>query len=274
MAARKPLVYRFDPKKGLPDYGVLVYVGRTKSGKTFMMRDNLYHYRHSFDIVVVMSGSKETAIEFEQHIPALYIYDDLDLDKIKEIYESNEEKVAQEMRGYGVAPRILFIIDDLGFKKKNILASEVIGRIFFNCRHAKICMMISVQDCKLITPALRQQARLIFLAQEKNPQNRKRIFDAFNPCFKTFEEFDEVMKLCTNNFEQMVLENQLTGSYDICDNVFYYKASDHGRFKVNRGGKIWRHNKKNLDTKHAMRSKKKKTERKAKVTKAAGPLPI
>lgn len=272
MNFKKPQIYKFDPTTMMCKYGVVVFVGRTKSGKSFCMKDQLYYRRKDYDIVIVISGSKETAIEFEKHVPALFIYNDLDVEKIKEIYEKQEEAVARQMRGYGKAPSVLIVIDDMAYKKKNVYASETFSRIFFNCRHARIALYISVQDCKILTPSLRQQTRFVFLAQEKNPQNRKRIYDSFNPCFKTFEEFDEVMKMCTQNFEQLVLDNQQTGSYEIGDNVFYYKASDHGNFKVRRGSKIWKHNQKHLDTKHDLRSKQKKETRKSKITKSAETL--
>jgi hypothetical protein len=275
MSSNPPRIFGFNARKQLPLHGILLYVGRTKSGKSFLMRDHMYFYRKKIDIVVAMTGSKDTAIELEKHIPALYIYDDLDLEKLKSIYDRQEFLKARELRGKGRCPNVLLYLDDLGYKKKNVLSSEIMAKIAFNGRHANILCMIAIQDCKILGPALRQQARQVFVLQEKNPQNRKRVFDSFNPCFERFEDFDETMKLCTQNYEALVLENQLTNSYAIEDNIFYYKAKDRGNFRINRGGRIWRHSGRLLDKDHDIRSKREKeTKKKQTVQIVRSRLPV
>lgn len=274
MSTERPKIYGFNPRKQLPTHGILLYVGRTKSGKSYLMRDHLYFYRKKVDIAIAMTGSKDTSIELEKHIPPLYIYDDLDIKKLEEIYEKQEYLKAREMRGKGRCPNVLIYLDDLGYKKKNVLTSEIILKIAFNGRHANILCMIALQDCKLIPPALRQQARQVFIMQEKNPQNRKRVFDAFNPCFERFEDFDETMKLCTHNYESLVLENQLTNSYKVEDNVFYYKAKNRGNFRINRNGKIWRHSGRLLDKNHELKTKREKQKKKTKVEIVRTSVPV
>ena len=246
-------LYRFNPSKSLPRKGVLIYVGRTNSGKTFLMRDHLYHLRNDFDIALAMIGSKDTAYEFEQHIPAINVYDTLDLKKLTRIYEYLEKQKSKERRGMGKCPRVVVVIDDMGYKRKNILTSEVFLRIFFNCRHVNMLMLISVQDCKLVTPSLRGQVRQVFLCQEKNPSGRKRVYEAFNPGLDSFQEFDKLFKRYTINYGILVLNNELANSYDIEDNVFIYKAKDRGKFRVNKKGSMWNHNKRNLNKNHDLK---------------------
>lgn len=251
----RPCIYRFNPEKSLPKFGVLVFVGRTDSGKSWMQKEILYHIRKKYDVYVVMSGSKETSIDLENHIPCINIHDKLDLTVLQEIYEKQEELRERELRGGRRCPLLVLILDDVAYKRKSIVASEICSRIFFNCRHARILCLISIQDPKLITPALRLQARKIFVAQEKNKHNRKRIYDAFNPCFDDFEDFDNVMKMSTRNYEQLVLNNEQSGSDEVSDNVFYFKAQQRGQFKCNPGGKIWKKNKLFLDKKYQHRKK-------------------
>lgn len=245
--ARRSCVFRFNPNKSLPKFGVLVFVGRTDSGKSRMQKEILYHIRKKYDVFVVMSGSKETSFDLENHIPPLNIYDKLDLNTLQEIYEKQEFMRERELRGGKRCPTLVLIMDDVAYERKSIVASTICSRIFFNCRHAKILCLISIQDPKLITPALRMQSRKIFVAQEKNKLNRLRIFQAFNPCFDDFEDFDKVMKMCTQNYEQMVLNNEQSGSDELKDNVFYFKAKDRGLFKCNPGGRIWKVNRRFFD---------------------------
>jgi hypothetical protein len=61
----------------------------------------------------------------------------------------------------------------------------------------------------------------VFVAPEKSPATRERIFDCFNPCFKTFKEFDRIMQRCTKDRRQMVMYMHQGSGERICENVFW-----------------------------------------------------
>ena len=71
--ARRFDVYEFSPKSQLPMEGVLVFAGRTGSGKTTAMINILYYYRNKLDVVVAFVGSEETAEKLRCHLPGLNV---------------------------------------------------------------------------------------------------------------------------------------------------------------------------------------------------------
>lgn len=260
-------IYEFSPKDQLPEFGAILYTGRSGSGKTVVIEDMMYHYRDKVDQVVVFCGSKDTCRMYEKHVPGAFVYHGFDADKLKSIYEEQERRVE-----LGSSVRLLIIMDDLAYLKKAINSDPTLVRILYNGRHAKIMLFLSMQYCKNITPDLRGQAKLIFACNEKNPQNREKLYDAFNPVFRNFLDFDKCMKTCTMNREVFVLNNQHTNSDDICDNVNYFKAywktfkkknkhDEDGRgrkFKMAKGSRMWDYNTRRYDRHHFLQSKKDK----------------
>ena len=61
--------------------------------------------------------------------------------------------------------------------------------------------------------------------------NRKRIYENYAGMFPTFESFCQVMDQCTENYECLVINNNAK-SNKLQDQIFWYKASPHGNFKL------------------------------------------
>lgn len=240
-------VNRFDPKK-VPDLGVVVFVGRSGSGKTVAITDLLYHKRKKFDRVLVMSGSSDTAAHFSKHVPPICVFEGFDEQRINNIYMEQEANVAR-----GVCKPLLIILDDLMYQSKILEKSEVMNRIFMNGRHAQILMFISMQYCKSIGPQLRQQATFIFATREKNPENRGRLYESFNTVFRSRAEFESVFNACTQNREILVLSNIYNESDAVVDNAFWWKAKLRNKFRVNKRSVAWALSKQLYDKDHLLR---------------------
>ena len=240
-------IRRFDPKT-VPDLGVVVFVGRSGSGKTVAMMDMLYHKRKKFDRFLVMSGSTDTAADFARHIPPICVFEGFDEQRITNIYKEQEANVAR-----GICKPLMIILDDLMYQSKLLEKSEVMNRIFMNGRHAQILVFISMQYCKSLGPCLRQQATYIFATREKNPENRGRIYESFNTVFHSKSEFDAVFNACTKNREILVLSNTFNESDEITANAFWYKAKMRKKFKVNRKSVAWSLSKNLYDKDHLIR---------------------
>lgn len=241
-------IRKFDPEV-VPDLGVVVFVGRSGSGKTVAITDMLYHKRKKFDRFLVMSGSSDTAAHFGKHIPPIFVFEGFDEQRIESIYREQEINVAK-----GVCKPIMIILDDLMYQSKALQKSEVMNRIFMNGRHAQILMFISMQYAKSLPPGLRQQATYIFSTREKNPDNRARLYESFNCVFKSKAEFDSVFTACTQDREVFVLSNTFNESDAIEDNCFWWKAKIRPRFRVNKRSMAWTVSQQLYDKDHALRA--------------------
>jgi len=230
----------------VPDSGVVVCIGRRKSGKTVNIIDIFHKKRNSFRTGVVFCGSKATIKEYENHIPSSFIYDGYHSDVLGRIVDKQERDVER-----GVARPIFILVDDCMWEKKSILGDANIRRIFMNGRHALIFFVLSMQYSMDLHPSLRQQIDFVLLSREKNPHYREKLYNNYNVCFKTAEQFDKCMMQCTLNFETFVLSSAGdTQSDSPEDNVYWYKSKyvPGGRkFKVNKSGTWWRYHYKRFD---------------------------
>ena len=82
-----------------------------------------------------------------------------------------------------------------------------------------------------IPPNLRTNIDYVFILREPYIANRKRIWENYAGMFPTFESFCQVMDQCTENFECLVINNNAK-SNKLHEQIFWYKAQQHGPFKL------------------------------------------
>lgn len=219
----------------ISDDRVVVMIGKRGSGKTFVCKDLLYYHR-TVPVGTLISGTESANRTYSDNIPGIFIYDEYTpelLDKVMKRQEIMMKRVNKEISLYGkssIDPRAFLILDDClhdntWTKDKNIKFA------FMNGRHRKIFVVITMQYPLGITPNLRTNIDYVFIMRESNYQNRRRIYDCYAGMFPTFEFFNQVLDSCTENFECLVIDNT-TKSNKLQDQVFWYKAEDHGNFTM------------------------------------------
>ncbi len=231
-------VYRFDPKIQLPKYGILVFSGMTGSGKSVCMQDVMYYYRNKLDMVIAFVGSEETADELQKHIPRLWIHDTWKPEVLEKEYKTQE--IRRKIYGRKGVWYIGVFIDDFSYLKKSLFTAQIMVRIAYNCRHARLIVLISTQYCKDSPTYIRDNTKQVFVGFNKDPEKRRKIYEAYNPGFDNFQDYDKTMVQLTKDYEMMVCNISEGHSYDIADNVFYHKAKPNRNYRINKHGKIWR----------------------------------
>jgi hypothetical protein len=129
-----------------------------------------------------------------------------------------------------VDPRAFLILDDCLYDATWI-KEESTRYVFMNGRHVDLMTMITMQYPLGITPNLRTNVDFVFILRENILGNRRRIYENYAGMFPTFEMFCSFMDQCTENFECLVICNNVS-SNKLEDQVFWYKASDHPPFKL------------------------------------------
>lgn len=248
----------------MPNWGVVLFIGGSGTGKTTAMEDLLYRKRDAFDQFMVMSGSKDTARRFAQHIPPIFVSDGpdaFDEDKLTAIVDKQDADKEMEDSGRGKCNSILIIIDDLAYMSSLLKKSRVLNRLFFNAPHCKIMLWLSMQYVNCIGPNLRQNVRYAFITREKNRKNRERVFDSMNTGFESFADFDLTMRACTQNYRMFVLDNH-TQSDKVEDCCFWFKAhKTMPAFKVQRESVMWTINDQVYDNEYQQRALRSAIER-------------
>jgi hypothetical protein len=214
---------------------VIVLIGRRDTGKSFLVRDLLY-YHQDIPIGTVISGTEAGNGFYGNMVPKLFIHDEYNSAIIENILKRQKMVVRQrkkETEAYGrstIDPRTFVILDDCLYD--NTWARDKLMRLLFmNGRHWKLMLVITMQYPLGVPPNLRTNIDYTFILREPYIANRKRIYENFAGMFPTFESFCQVMDQCTENYECLVVSNNAK-SNKLEDQIFWYKASPHGDFKL------------------------------------------
>tara|TARA_Y100001970_G_scaffold237392_1_gene297861 strand:+ start:2829 stop:3668 length:840 start_codon:yes stop_codon:yes gene_type:complete len=227
----RSISFRPDENKG----PVVVLIGRRDTGKSFLVRDLLYHHQ-DIPIGTVISGTEAGNGFFSKHVPKLFIHDEYNTAIIENILKRQKsvlKQIKKEMEAYKkttIDPRAFVILDDCLYDNK--WTKDVMMRLLFmNGRHWKIMLVITMQYPLGIPPNLRTNIDYVFILREPYIANRKRIYENYAGMFPTFESFTQVMDQCTENFECLVINNN-SKSNKLVDQIFWYKAESHSNFKL------------------------------------------
>jgi len=216
---------------------MIVVIGKKDTGKSFLVKDILFHTQNAFPIGTVISGT-EVANEFFQHmVPSKLIHDkykpDIVMNTIKRQLAVKTHRNQDKGRSGGnsnVDPRAFLILDDCLYDATWI-REESTRYVFMNGRHIDLMTIITMQYPLGITPNLRTNVDFIFILRETMINNRKRIYDNYAGMFPTFEMFCQFMDQCTEDYNCLVICNGVS-SNKLEDQVFWYKASEHPPFKL------------------------------------------
>jgi hypothetical protein len=214
---------------------VVVLIGKRDTGKSFLVRDLLY-YQQDIPIGTVISGTEEGNGFYGKMVPKLFVHHEYNTAIIENILKRQRtvlKQIKKEMETFKrstIDPRAFVILDDCLYD--NTWARDKMMRLLFmNGRHWKIMLVITMQYPLGIPPTLRTNIDYVFILRENYIANRKRIYENYAGMFPTFESFCQVMDQCTENYECLVINNN-SKSNKLHDQVFWYKADNHGDFRL------------------------------------------
>lgn len=214
---------------------VIVMIGRRDTGKSFLVRDLLF-YHQDIPIGTVISGTEAGNGFYSLHVPKLFIHDEYNTAIIENILKRQRtvlKQVKKEMESFkrsNIDPRAFVILDDCLFDDK-WTRDKMMRLLFMNGRHWKIMLIITMQYPLGIPPVLRTNIDYVFILREPYIANRKRIYENYAGMFPTFESFCQVMDQCTENYECLVINNNVK-SNKLQEQIFWYKAESHKDFKL------------------------------------------
>jgi hypothetical protein len=215
------------------DDKVIVVIARRNSGKSFLVRDIMYHHQ-SIPLGMVISPTEHANRFYADFVPDVFIHDEYSPDLIANIVKRQRMVMDQRTRMPAssslIDPRAFLIMDDCMYDNSWITDRNV-RSIFMNGRHYKLLYVLTMQFVLGIPPVLRSQIDYVFLLREPSMANQKRIFDNFGGMFPSFDVFSQIMNQTTQNFECLVIDNTSRSSR-LEDQVFWYKASERPHFRL------------------------------------------
>jgi hypothetical protein len=227
----KWITFKPDENKG----PVIVMIGRRDTGKTFLVRDLLWHHQ-DIPIGTVISGTEAGNGFYAAHVPKLFIHDEYNTVLIENILRRQKAVLKQRNRELEVYkrttidPRTFVILDDCLYDG-TWSRDKLMRLLFMNGRHWKVLLIITMQYPLGIPPNLRTNIDYVFILRENYLKNRKIIYENYASMFPTFESFCQVMDQTTENYECLVLNNNVK-SNRINEQIFWYKAMDRPEFRL------------------------------------------
>lgn len=229
------ITFKPDESKG----PVIVLIGRRDTGKSYLVRDLLYHHQ-DIPIGTVMSGTEAGNGFYAELVPKLFIHDEYNSVLIENILrrqkmvvkQMNKEKEANKGTGKkcSIDPRTFVILDDCLYDSA-WTRDKLMRLLFMNGRHWKVLLIITMQYPLGIPPSLRTNVDYVFILREPYLTNRKRIWENYASMFPTLEAFNAVMDQTTENYECLVINNN-TKMNRLQEQIFWYKAEPRPNFKL------------------------------------------
>src|SRR5210317_1482030 len=238
----REITFKPDENKG----PVIVLIGRRDTGKSYLVRDLLYHHQ-DIPIGTVISGTEAGNGFYSAHVPKLFIHEEYSSALIENILRRQKtvlKQIKREMESYKrctIDPRTFVILDDCLYD--NTWSRDKLMRLLFmNGRHWKVMLIITMQYPLGIPPTLRTNIDYVFILREPYLTNRKRIWENYASMFPTLESFSSVMDQTTENYECLVINNNAK-SNKLNEQIFWYKAENHPPFRLG-ANEFWEMSKK------------------------------
>lgn len=214
----------------------IVLLGKRNTGKSFLVRDILYHHQ-DIPVGTVISATEDVNPFYSDMVPKAFIHNEYSSYFIENLMKRQQhilKQISYEKKTQGHTKtdgRAFVILDDCAFDSKVWAKDRLIQYIFLNGRHMKIMMMLTMQYPMGIPPNLRANIDFVFILRNAITAERKKIYDHYAGIFPSFESFCQIMDSCTDNYECLVIDNTVQ-SNRLEDVVFWYKASKHSDFKL------------------------------------------
>lgn len=237
----KKVRYNFSLRKfdmnSMKKDSTVVFVGKRRSGKSYTLRDMMWHLR-DIPFGSVISGTEHASPFFSDFIPSTFIYSQFDPSIPKKILKT-QSKLKNKAMAKHLDPtkdKFFFVLDDCLYDS-SWAKEEVIRELFMNGRHYNILFIITMQYPLGIPPTLRSNIDYSFIFQDYNKENREKLYRSFAGAFGSKEVFFNVMDNL-GEYECLVIDNT-KGGRNLEDRVFWYKADMKNNFKMG-SEKYWR----------------------------------
>ena len=220
-------ILEFDLRKMVPNPSI-VMIAKRGSGKSYITRDIIYHYRHIPGGVVISPTDRMSSF-YKYFFPDLYIHYEIKDTILKKILVRQSLMIDKEKQkrkqGKKVDPRGILVMDDCLSQKKTWAKDQNITEILMNGRHYMLTYILTMQTPLGITPDLRLNFDYIFLSKEDSTINKKKLWDNYASMFPTLPVFEKVFAKCTEDYRAMVIDNRRPTD-NILDKVFWFRAKE------------------------------------------------
>lgn len=223
---------------------IVVLVGRRRSGKSWLIRQIVHMLsERGMPYGKIYSGTEHCNPFFRNFFPSLFIESTFSEEDLEKIILSQKKKVRRAAKKYNVDDgrclenNMLLVFDDMVSQDNIWKKSPNFKKLFVEGRHYNIIFILALQGVLGIPPTQRDNIDYAFLFANDG-QNLRKLWENYAGVIESFDMFKKIFYHCTRDKGCMVI-NKTSTSDDLTDKVFFYKASDPGRFRFGNRS-FWR----------------------------------
>jgi len=211
--------------------GLVLFVGRSKSGKTYLLKYLLQYYslqKRIFNFGMVLTGSIYNH-EYDNFLPAnaVHEYDESLLNGYIDALKKKKHET-----GGGKLPASFLVLDDcLGL----VTQSSAWRNLVSTYRHLNITIFLSVQYLRSDTSGtlVREQASVVCAFKSTNINTIKTIYDYWgSDVYSKLNDFKERYSAATDERHACLLYIADDQLQDDAKNFYSFKAPDYRLFKL------------------------------------------
>jgi hypothetical protein len=205
----------------------IVMIAKRGSGKSWITREILYHYRHKIPCGVIISPTDNVNPFYKDFFPDLFIHYEIQantLGRIMNRQKSMKEKAKRRAAsGKKIDPSAILVMDDCLADKRIWKKDPNIRIVLLNGRHYKLTYIMTMQDPIGMEPTLRSNFDYIFMLKDDTETNKIKLMRNYAGMFSKIDDFDRVFRECTKDYGCMVVDNRKPAD-NINEKVFWFKA--------------------------------------------------
>lgn len=218
---------------------IIIMIGARGRGKSTILVDYLW-YNQDLPFAMCVSPTDVFNQTYTPHIPSRFIYAKYTPELLEKFVKRQDEMKTRKIKanmGLGderyrnVDERGILIMDDCLADNKGWKSDPSIRTIFFNGRHTGMTLILTMQYQLGLGPEFRANIDWVFICREPKREERVKLYKYYAGIFPTFDMFEQIFLKCTTDRRCMVL-NAASGSDQINEQVFWYKADLHGHFRI------------------------------------------
>jgi hypothetical protein len=212
-------IKEFDPKS-IEIGSVCMLIGKRHTGKSFLLKNLLYHFKDKIPIVYVCSGTEHVEPFYEKFIPKIFIKVKHDHNYLAKLYDRQIKAKQEEWCNKNIS-----IVYDDQLHDKNWFKDELIAETFYNGRHYSITSFFASQTPLGLPSNYRSNIDYIFLMKCPQQESREKLWKYYGGIFPSKRLFLATLDACTEDYGCLVLNNR-TNSSKLTDQVFFYTANN------------------------------------------------
>jgi hypothetical protein len=223
-------IKKFDPSK-MKQHAVILFIGKRNTGKSFLIKDILYHQKDRFPVGKVISATNHLNHFYDTFIPPMLIHEEYTENILSKIYERQSIAIKDNWSN----PNCFVIFDDC-LSDKSWQKDPLIRKLFYEGRHSKLTFLLGIQSPNELPVNFRNNIDYVFILRNNIINDRDRLHKNYAGMMR-YDLFEQLMNTFTQDYGALVIDNT-TRSNEIEDQVFFYKASDHPGFRI-CSEKVW-----------------------------------